>query len=79
MIAAMEYSASTLPPYIEQRAGARTDSAFIRQVFGWMFGGSRKEGNPGAGSGVCAFGPDFGFFGFGGPITSVVALAELSP
>jgi uncharacterized protein len=39
MIAAMEYSASAPPPYIEQRAGARTDVAFIRQVFGWMFGG----------------------------------------
>ena len=35
----MEYSASTPPPYIEQRAGARTDVAFIRQVFAWMFGG----------------------------------------
>jgi Inhibitor of apoptosis-promoting Bax1 len=35
----MEFSASDPPPYIEQRAGARTDVAFIRQVFGWMFGG----------------------------------------
>src|SRR3954447_3368075 len=35
----MEYSASTPPPYVEQRAGARTDVAFIRQVFGWMLGG----------------------------------------
>jgi len=35
----MESSASTPPPYIEQRAGARSDVAFIRQVFGWMFGG----------------------------------------
>ena len=37
--AAVEYSASTPPPYVEQRAGARADVAFIRQVFGWMFGG----------------------------------------
>jgi len=35
----MEYSASTPPPYVEQRAGARTDVAFIRQVFAWMVGG----------------------------------------
>jgi uncharacterized protein len=35
----MEYSASTPPPYVEQRAVARTDVAFIRQVFAWMFGG----------------------------------------
>jgi uncharacterized protein len=35
----MEYSAATPPPYVEQRAGARTDVAFIRQVFAWMFGG----------------------------------------
>jgi FtsH-binding integral membrane protein len=35
----MEYSASTPPPYVEQRAAARTDVAFIRQVFAWMFGG----------------------------------------
>jgi uncharacterized protein len=35
----MEYSASTSPPYVEQRAAARTDVAFIRQVFAWMFGG----------------------------------------
>jgi len=35
----MEYSASTPPPYTEQRAGARADTSFIRQVFGWMFGG----------------------------------------
>src|SRR5919197_6679195 len=39
MIGAMEYSASTPPPYIEQRAAARTDVSFIRQVFAWMFGG----------------------------------------
>jgi uncharacterized protein len=39
MIGAMEYSASTPPPYIEQRVAARTDVSFIRQVFGWMFGG----------------------------------------
>ena len=35
----MEFSASTPPPYVEQRAAARTDVAFIRQVFAWMFGG----------------------------------------
>jgi hypothetical protein len=35
----MEYSASTPPPYIEQRVADRPDVAFIRQVFGWMFGG----------------------------------------
>src|SRR3954454_15787342 len=35
----MEYSASTPPPYIEQRAGAASDVAFVRQVFAWMFGG----------------------------------------
>ena len=35
----MEFSASTPAPYVEQRAAARTDVAFIRQVFAWMFGG----------------------------------------
>jgi FtsH-binding integral membrane protein len=35
----VEYSASTPPPYVDQRAAARTDVAFIRQVFAWMFGG----------------------------------------
>ena len=35
----MEYSASTPPPYVEQRAGAASDVAFVRSVFGWMFGG----------------------------------------
>jgi FtsH-binding integral membrane protein len=35
----MEYSASTPPPYVEQRATAAADSAFVREVFGWMFGG----------------------------------------
>ncbi|HEX3317079.1 MAG TPA: Bax inhibitor-1/YccA family protein [Solirubrobacteraceae bacterium] len=35
----MEYSASTPPPYIDQRVAARPDVSFVRQVFGWMFGG----------------------------------------
>ena len=35
----MEYSASTPPPYIEQPSVARSDTSFLRQVFGWMFGG----------------------------------------
>src|SRR3954454_6416724 len=35
----MESSASTPPPYIEQRAGAVSDTAFVRSVFAWMFGG----------------------------------------
>jgi uncharacterized protein len=35
----MEYSASTPPPYVEQRAGAAADTAFFRSVFGWMFAG----------------------------------------
>jgi uncharacterized protein len=35
----MESSASTPPPYVEQRAGAATDIAFFRSVFAWMFAG----------------------------------------
>jgi FtsH-binding integral membrane protein len=35
----MEYSASTPPPYVERRAAAASDTAFVRQVFAWMFGG----------------------------------------
>ena len=35
----MEFSASTPPPYIEQPSVTRSDTAFLRQVFGWMFGG----------------------------------------
>ena len=35
----MEFSASTPPPYIEQPSVARSDTSFLRQVFGWMFGG----------------------------------------
>jgi uncharacterized protein len=35
----MEFSASTPPPYVEQRTAAAADTAFVRSVFGWMFGG----------------------------------------
>jgi len=30
----MEFSASTPPPYIEQPSVTRSDTAFLRQVFG---------------------------------------------
>ena len=35
----MESSATTPPPYVEQRVGGVSDTAFVRSVFAWMFGG----------------------------------------